>query len=50
MAVKLQAKLIDKIKLKENIYHFKVKASEIVNISKPGHFIEIRVSKNTEPF
>ena len=50
MAVKLQAKLIDKIKLKENIFHFKVKASEIVNISKPGHFIEIRVSNNTEPF
>ena len=50
MSVKLQAKLIDKIKLKENIYHFKVKADDIVNIAKPGHFIEIRVSDNIEPF
>lgn len=50
MPVKLQAKLLEKIKLKENIYHFKVEAPQIVNIAKPGHFIEIRVSNNTEPF
>ena len=50
MPVKIQAKLLEKIKLKENIYHFKVEAPQIVNIAKPGHFIEIRVSKNTEPF
>ena len=50
MAVKLQAKLLEKIKLKENIYHFKVETPQIVNIAKPGHFIEIRVSNNTEPF
>ena len=50
MPVKIQAKLLEKIKLKENIYHFKVEAHEMVDIAKPGHFIEIRVSKNTEPF
>lgn len=50
MPVKIQAKLLEKIKLKENIYHFKVEAPEMVDIAKPGHFIEIRVSKNTEPF
>ena len=50
MAIKLQAKLLEKIKLKEDVYHFKVQAQEIVKTAKPGHFIEIRVSKNTEPF
>ena len=50
MAVKLQAKLLEKIKLKEDVFHFKVQAPEIVETAKPGHFIEIRVSKNTEPF
>ena len=50
MSIKLDAKLIDKIELKENIYHFKVEAPQIVNIAKPGHFMEIRVSNNTEPF
>lgn len=50
MPVKIQAKLLEKIKLKENIYHFKVEAPQIVSIAKPGHFIEIRVSNNTEPF
>ena len=50
MAVKLQAKLLDKIKLKEDVFHFKVQAPEIAQIAKPGQFIEIRVSKNTEPF
>ena len=50
MAVKLQAKLVDKIKLKEDVFHFKVQAPEIVEIAKPGHFIEIRISKNTDPF
>ena len=50
MAVKLQAKLVEKKEIKENIYHFNVKADEIVNTAKPGHFIEIRVSDNIEPF
>ena len=36
MSVKLQAKLIDKVRLKDNVYHFKVKADEIVNTAKPG--------------
>ena len=40
MAVKLQAKLLDKIKLKEDVYHFKVQALEIAQIAKPGQFIE----------
>ena len=50
MAVKLHAKLVDKIKLKEDVYHFKAHAPEIAKIAKPGHFIEIRVSDQTEPF
>ena len=50
MAIKLQAKLVEKKEIKENIYHFNVKADEIVNTAKPGHFIEIRVSDNIEPF
>ena len=50
MAVQVQAELLEKIKLKENIYHFKVKEPQIVKNSKPGNFIEIRVTDQVEPF
>ena len=46
----LLAKLIKKEKLKEDIFKFSVEAPEIVNTSKQGNFIEIRVSENIEPF
>lgn len=50
MPVQVYAELIEKVMLKENIYHFKVKAPEIAKVAKPGNFIEIRVSNTTAPF
>ena len=44
------AKLTKKEELIKGIYKFSVEAPEIVKIAKPGNFIEIRVSENTEPF
>lgn len=44
------AELIKKEQLKSDIFKFSVKAPEIVNDSKPGNFIEIKVSNQTEPF
>lgn len=44
------AKLIKKEQLKQDIFKFSVQAPSIVKNSKPGHFIEIRVSEQTEPF
>lgn len=44
------AKLIKKEQLKQDIFKFSVYAPSIVNNSKPGHFVEIRVSEQTEPF
>ncbi len=46
----LLAKLIQKEELKPNIFKFSVQAPSIVENSKPGNFIEIRVSNQTEPF
>ncbi len=46
----LLAKLVKKEKLKEDIFKFSVEAPKIVNTSKQGNFIEIRVSENIEPF
>lgn len=50
MAKQQQAKLIKKEQLNQDIYKFSVKAPEIVKEAKPGNFIEIRVSDQTEPF
>lgn len=50
MAKQVQAKLIKKEQLKPDIYKFSVQASKIVKDAKPGHFVEIRVSNQTEPF
>ena len=50
MAKQMQAKLLEKIQLTKDIYHFKVQAKEMVEKCKPGNFIEIRVSDQTEPF
>lgn len=44
------AKLLKKREIIKNIYKYSVEAPEIVNIAKPGNFIEIRVSNNTAPF
>lgn len=44
------AKLVKKEQLKSDIFKFSVEAPEIVKSAKPGHFVEIRVSDNVEPF
>lgn len=48
--IQMQAKLIEKVQLKNDIFKFSVEAKEIVEISKPGQFLEIRVSDLVEPF
>lgn len=50
MPVNIKAKLIKKVQLKPDIFKFLVYAPEVVETSKPGHFIEIRVSDSTAPF
>ena len=50
MAELLLAELINKQQLKSDIFKFSVKAPNIVKNAKPGNFIEIRVSEQTEPF
>lgn len=50
MPINLHAKLIRKEKLKDDIYKFSVDAKQIAKNTKPGNFIEIRVTDNTEPF
>lgn len=44
------AELVKKEELKPGIYKFSVKAPNIVEQAKPGNFIEIRITQNTEPF
>ena len=50
MPVKLQSKLIKKEQLKEDIFKFSLKAKEIVDVAKPGQFIEIRITDGLDPF
>lgn len=50
MSELLLVELIKKEQLKEDIFKFSVKAPNIVKNAKPGNFIEIRVSDQTEPF
>ena len=50
MPVNIKAKLLKKEELKPGIIKFSVQADEIVNIAKPGNFIEIRVNDDIEPF
>lgn len=50
MPVQLQAKLINKEQLKLDIFKFSLSAKEIVDIAKPGQFIEIRVTDGMDPF
>lgn len=44
------AELVKKEQLNSDIFKFSIKAPSIVEKSKPGNFIEIRVSNQTEPF
>ncbi len=50
MPVDIKAKLIEKKELIPGIFKFSVNAKEIVQTAKPGHFIEIRVNDDIEPF
>ena len=50
MPKKVLAKLIKKEEIIKGIFKFSVEAKEIVNSSKPGNFIEIRVSNQKDPF
>ena len=44
------AKLVKKEKLLDGLYKFSLEAKEIVEIAKPGNFIEIRINENLDPF
>lgn len=44
------AELIKKEKLLEGLYKFSVDTKEIVELAKPGNFIEIRINENSDPF
>ena len=50
MSELILAELVKKEQLKKDIFKFSVNAPNIVKNSKPGNFIEIRVSDQTEPF
>ncbi len=50
MAVIEKAELVKKVQLKDDIYKFTVKSKEMANSSKPGQFLEIRVTDTIEPF
>ena len=50
MPVNVKAKLTDKEELIPGIFKFSVQAPQVVELSKPGHFIEIRVNDDIEPF
>ncbi len=50
MKNQILAELIKKEKIIEGIFKFSVKAEKIVKDSKPGNFIEIRVSDGIDPF
>lgn len=50
MPKQIFAKLIRKEEIIKGIFKFSVKTPEIVKLSKPGNFIEIRVTDQVEPF
>lgn len=50
MPVSVKAKLLEKKELINGIFKFTVDSKEIVELAKPGHFVEIRVNDDIEPF
>lgn len=50
MSKQVFAELVKKEQLKPDIFKYSVKAPNIVKEAKPGNFIEIRVTDQTEPF
>ncbi len=49
MPVHTKCKLVKTEKLKDDIFKFSIEAKEIAKISKPGQFIEIRVTEGVDP-
>ncbi len=50
MPVDVKAKIIDKVELIPGIFKMAVNAHKLVERAKPGHFVEIRVNDDIEPF
>lgn len=50
MPKQIFTELVKKEKLLEGLYKFSVDAKEIVELAKPGNFIEIRINENLDPF
>lgn len=50
MPKQVYTKLVKKEKLLDDLYKFSVEAKEIVDIAKPGNFLEIRINENLDPF
>lgn len=50
MPVQSKFKLVKKEQLLNDLFKFSIEAPEIVNASKPGNFIEIRINENLDPF
>ncbi len=50
MAVLEKVELVAKQQLKSDIFKFTIKSEKMVNQSKPGQFLEIRVTDTIEPF
>ena len=50
MPIQADCKIVGKEKIADNIYKFSVKTKEISEISKPGNFLEIKVSDSLETF
>lgn len=46
----LQAKLVTKEALKSDIFKFGIESKELAELSKPGQFLEIRITKDVIPF
>lgn len=50
MPKQIFAELVKKEKLLDGLYKFSIEAQEIVDLAKPGNFIEIRINENLDPF
>ncbi len=50
MSINLKVKLVTKQQLKPDIFKFGIKAEKMVDMAKPGQFLEIRVTDNIVPF
>ena len=49
MGIHRCVKLVNKEKIKDNIYKFSVETEEMCKLAKPGQFLEIKVLKGVEP-